>query len=80
MPAAALLAQAGNGVHILTANDYLARRDAEWMRPAYEQLGLRVASISQSSTPAERRHAYNADIAYSRPPKPASITSATAAG
>ncbi|MBL8241199.1 MAG: hypothetical protein JNM66_27500 [Bryobacterales bacterium] len=64
MPAAALLAQAGKGVHVLTANDYLASRDAEWMRPAYEQLGLRVASIGQASTAAERRQAYGADVTY----------------
>ena len=64
VPASAVLAQAGKGVHILTANDYLARRDAEWMRPAYEQLGLRVASIRHSSTPAERRDAYAAQVTY----------------
>ncbi|MFN0101733.1 MAG: DEAD/DEAH box helicase [Bryobacteraceae bacterium] len=64
MPAAAPLAQSGKGVHILTANDYLAKRDAEWMGPAYAELGLRAAFIRQSSTPAERRQAYQADITY----------------
>ncbi len=64
MPAAAVLAQTGLGVHVLTANDYLAQRDAEWMGPAYRHLGLRAAWIRQASTEAERRHAYAADITY----------------
>jgi len=64
VPAAALLAQAGKGVHILTANDYLAKRDAGWMGPAYAELGLRAAAIHQNSTPAERRDAYAADVTY----------------
>jgi len=64
MPAAALLAKEQLGVHILTANDYLATRDAAWMGPAYTQLGLTVAHITQSSTPDERRRAYAADITY----------------
>ena len=64
MPAAALLAQAGKGVHILTANDYLAKRDAAWMGPAYKELGLHAAAIHQKSTPEERKHAYAADITY----------------
>jgi len=64
VPAAAVLAQAGKGVHILTANDYLARRDAEWMGPAYRELGLRAAAIHQGSTAAERRDAYAADVTY----------------
>lgn len=64
MPAAALLAQAGKGVHVLTANDYLARRDAAWMRPAYAELGLTVAAIHQDASTEERRAAYAADITY----------------
>jgi preprotein translocase subunit SecA len=64
MPAAALLAQAGQGVHVLTANDYLARRDAAWMGPAYAELGLTVAAIHQDSTAEERRAAYAADVTY----------------
>ncbi|MBI2689304.1 MAG: accessory Sec system translocase SecA2 [Acidobacteria bacterium] len=64
MPAAALLAKAGKGLHVLTANDYLAKRDAAWMGPAYAELGLRVAWIGQLSTPEERRRAYEADITY----------------
>ena len=63
MPAA-LNALSGNGVHVLTFNDYLARRDAEWMRPIYESLGLRVSFIQQGMTPAERRRAYLADVTY----------------
>jgi preprotein translocase subunit SecA len=57
-------AMRGGGTHILTANDYLARRDAEWMRPIYEALGLSVASICGRSPPSERRAAYSADVAY----------------
>ena len=64
MPAAAVLAEAGHGVHVLTANDYLAQRDAEWMAPAYQYLGLRAAWIRQASTEAERRVAYAADVTY----------------
>lgn len=64
MPAAAVLAEAGQGVHVLTANDYLAQRDAEWMAPAYQHLGLRAAWIRQASTEAERRVAYAADVTY----------------
>ena len=64
MPAAAVLAQAGQGVHVLTANDYLAQRDAEWMGAAYRHLGLRAAWIRQASTEAERRSAYAADVTY----------------
>ena len=61
---AALNALTGRGVHVFTANDYLARRDAEWMRPVYERLGLSVASVAQSSTRAGRRGAYAADVTY----------------
>jgi preprotein translocase subunit SecA len=53
-----------SGVHVWTANDYLAGRDANWMGPAYRLLGLNVASISQSSTREERRAAYRADVLY----------------
>src|SRR5262249_11593450 len=47
VPAIVWLARSHQGVHVLTANDYLAHRDAEWMRPIYEGLGLSVASIQQ---------------------------------
>jgi len=61
---AALNALAGQGVHILTANDYLARRDAEWMGPVYRALGLSVASVGQGDRREARRAAYAADITY----------------
>ncbi len=64
VPAAAYLAKGGKGVHVLTANDYLAGRDAEWMRPAYEAMGLRVAAVRQGDSVTARRAAYAADITY----------------
>lgn len=55
----------GNGpVHVLTVNDYLARRDAEWMEPVYRLLGLSVGWVTESSTPEQRREAYLADVTY----------------
>lgn len=57
-------ALAGRGVHVLTFNDYLARRDARWMAPVYEYLGLRVAFVVQGMTAAQRRAAYGADVTY----------------
>ncbi|MFV2018220.1 accessory Sec system translocase SecA2 [Micromonospora sp. LOL_023] len=55
----------GNGpVHVLTVNDYLARRDAEWMAPVYTLLGLSVGWVTESSTPAQRRQAYQQDVTY----------------
>jgi preprotein translocase subunit SecA len=60
-----LNALAGNGVHLVTVNDYLARRDAEWMRPIYELLGLSLGVIqSDDRDAAEKRAAYQADITY----------------
>lgn len=64
VPAAAALAAEGRGVHILTANDYLAQRDAEWMALVYRALGLSAAWVRQSSTPEERKRAYAADVTY----------------
>lgn len=52
------------GVHVVTVNDYLARRDAEWMRPLYEFLGLSVGVIFAGQTGEEKRHAYQCDITY----------------
>ncbi len=52
------------GVHLVTVNDYLAKRDAEWNRPVYELLGLRVGYIENMMPFAERRAAYEADITY----------------
>lgn len=54
----------GRGVHIQTFNDYLARRDAAWMGPIYQFLGLRVGCIQEGDTPAVRKHAYAADVTY----------------
>ncbi|UZH11761.1 preprotein translocase subunit SecA [Halomonas sp. BDJS001] len=54
----------GKGVHVVTVNDYLARRDAEWMRPLYEFLGLSVGVIFSGQTSEEKRHAYQCDITY----------------
>jgi preprotein translocase subunit SecA len=55
----------GHGpVHVLTVNDYLARRDAEWMEPVYTRLGLTVGWVTEASTHDERRAAYAADITY----------------
>ncbi|MBO2446623.1 accessory Sec system translocase SecA2 [Actinomadura barringtoniae] len=62
--AAAGYALRGEHVHVMSVNDYLARRDAEWMGPLYAMLGVTVASIGESSTPAERRAAYAADVTY----------------
>ncbi|MCS6937127.1 MAG: preprotein translocase subunit SecA [Candidatus Bipolaricaulota bacterium] len=51
-------------VHIVTVNDYLAKRDREWMGPIYEALGLRVGLLQESSSLAERKAAYQCDIIY----------------
>jgi preprotein translocase subunit SecA len=59
-----LNALAGKGVHVLTFNDYLARRDAQWMGPVYTFLGLCTGFIRQGLTTEERRQAYAADITY----------------
>ncbi|HBT20874.1 MAG TPA: preprotein translocase subunit SecA [Peptococcaceae bacterium] len=54
----------GKGVHIVTVNDYLAKRDTQWMGPVYEFLGLKVGTIVHGLSPQERREAYAADITY----------------
>ncbi len=59
-----LNALAGNGVHVVTVNDYLAQRDAQWMGKLYEFLGLTVGVIVNSLTDAERKAAYGCDITY----------------
>ena len=61
---AALNALAGRGVHLVTVNDYLARRDAEWMAPLYRGLGLNVGVIVHDLEDSQRQAAYNADITY----------------
>jgi len=62
--AAAGYALAGRNVHVVTINDYLARRDAEWMGPLIEALGLTVGWITADSTGAQRRAAYQCDVTY----------------
>jgi preprotein translocase subunit SecA len=59
-----LNALTGEGVHVVTVNDYLAERDSEWMGRIHRFLGLKVGVILASMTPAERREAYHADITY----------------
>jgi preprotein translocase subunit SecA len=59
-----LNALAGNGVHVVTVNDYLAERDSEWMGRVHRFLGLSVGVILSAMTPAERREAYACDITY----------------
>jgi preprotein translocase subunit SecA len=54
----------GRGVHIVTVNDYLAKRDTEWMGPIYSFLGLSVGTIQHDITDADRKHAYGCDITY----------------
>src|SRR4051812_19970587 len=63
-PAVAWHARAQHGVHVMTVNDYLARRDARWMGPVYEALGLTVGCIQQTMSAADRRRAYDCDITY----------------
>ena len=64
VPAIAWHAKAGQGVHVMTVNDYLARRDAQWMGPIYEVFGLSVGCIQQGMNAEERKRAYNCDITY----------------
>ena len=59
-----LNALTGNGVHIVTVNEYLAERDAEWMGPIYDFLGLTVGCIDSSQKQSEKRQAYQCDITY----------------
>ena len=61
---AAGYATQGHQVHVISVNDYLAQRDAEWMGPLYELLGVSVGWLNQHSTPGERRAAYAADVTY----------------
>ena len=64
VPAVIWHARQGRGAHVLTANDYLARRDARWMRGIYDWFGLSVAHISQTMSPERRRAAYLCDVTY----------------
>ena len=63
--AAAIWAWAGRPVHVITVNDYLVARDAEWNRPLYEMLGVKVAHVVHDTTPQDRYHAYRSGIVYS---------------
>ncbi|MBM7772173.1 preprotein translocase subunit SecA [Actinokineospora baliensis] len=62
--AAAGYALQGRAVHVMSVNDYLARRDAEWMRPVYELLGVSVGWVDQESSSEQRREAYGRDVTY----------------
>jgi preprotein translocase subunit SecA len=62
--AAAGYAIGGRNVHVITINDYLAKRDAQWMGPLLEALGLTVGWITEDSTAEERRAAYQCDVTY----------------
>jgi preprotein translocase subunit SecA len=64
VPAVVWYAREGEGVHVMTVNDYLARRDAVWMGGIYEFLGLRVGHIQQGMNTDDRRRAYACDITY----------------
>ena len=64
VPAVVWYAVKGRGAHVLTANDYLARRDAQWMREIYAWFGLSVASIAQDMPADRRRAAYRCDVTY----------------
>ncbi len=59
-----LAALEGKGAHLATVNDYLAQRDADWMRPIYKALGLEAGVIQSQQPQAERRKAYAADVTY----------------
>ena len=59
-----LNALSGEGVHVVTVNEYLAQRDADWMRPVYEFLGMTVGVAKSGQTPPEKKEAYGADITY----------------
>ncbi len=67
VPAVLWLARNRQGVHVMTVNDYLATRDAEWMGPIYRLLGLTCGSIRQGLSPVARRAAYACDITYATP-------------
>jgi len=61
---ACVKALSGKGVHVLTFNDYLARRDAAWMGPIYKALGLSIGCIQETMSPAQKREAYSCDVTY----------------
>ncbi|WP_338364652.1 preprotein translocase subunit SecA [Candidatus Xenohaliotis californiensis] len=59
-----LNALTGNGVHVVTVNDYLTKRDSDWMSTIYNALGMSVGCVLSNMAPDVRKHAYNADITY----------------
>lgn len=59
-----LNALSGKGVHLVTVNDYLAKRDCDWMRPVYEWLGMTIDAIQSNMEPHERKRIYDCDITY----------------
>lgn len=61
---ATLYAMAGKGCHVVTVNDYLAQRDADWMSPVYQMMGLTVGCVTSEAENDQRREAYNCDITY----------------
>jgi preprotein translocase subunit SecA len=67
VPAIYMHALASGGVHVLTANDYLAKRDADWMGDIFRSLGLSVGSICQGMSAKDRRNGYKCDIVYATP-------------
>ena len=67
VPAVIWYARQGRGVHVMTVNDYLARRDSQWMGGIYEFLGFSVGCIQQGMSSEERRRAYACDITYATP-------------
>ena len=64
VPAVISYAKQGHGIHVMTVNDYLARRDARWMGPIYDFFGLSVGCIQQTMGVEERRRAYACDLTY----------------
>ena len=69
VPAIVWYAREREGVHVLTANDYLAGRDADWMRGVYGWMGLSVAAVLRTMDPEDRRAAYRADVTYATAPE-----------
>ena len=67
VPAIVWYAKAGQGVHVMTVNDYLARRDAKWMSGIYDFLGLSVGYVQQGMSTEARRRAYACDVTYATP-------------
>jgi preprotein translocase subunit SecA len=64
VPAIVWYAKQKQGVHVMTANDYLARRDAQWMNPIYQFLGISIGCIQQAMNSEDRRRAYGCDVTY----------------